>query len=560
MSLINFIFSGVDAVNDLGLIVNDIKAPVTPTISETTQEIPGMVGSLFLGNSYGQKIYNIDVTIRASNATERTRKIQELAELVMTFGSGEYPMSFSNDPGYTYYGHFTGITQPERIVQTKSWVKCTLTFACSDPKGYGDYVFNDMVVNPTTITPGGNDECYPVFTCLPKKDVTKIAVTDEDGNYIFMGADVDPDTGNSPIEKEPRVLNDPCNTLAPWTKITTNTLTWNLENGVIGGEMTSSANSLFPGKTSDGYANFGDPVASKWHGPVRLQWLPGSYNDYRIRVRLINQQSYNRAQGKIEVYLLDSTGARIGKLMLKDNGTESKVVYASLQIQSGSNQKSLYYGPGTIKKGKTKTITVKVGNGTKKVKTKGTTKTVQQWKTVKLDEDLDTSTFTNFYGYLELEKIGNKFRIEIMKLDDDGNPSWKKPVTAKWTDTKNTYGKDLAGIAFYIAKYDIYEDKTKPITRYKNNDMRLCDVKVWNIIDGGDGTTLTSPTVIARKGDEIKLNCEDRTVYKNGDYFMKKLYIGSDFPTMRGGISKTFAFEPGLDEADWYVEYRPTTK
>ncbi|WP_439951336.1 phage distal tail protein, partial [Caenibacillus caldisaponilyticus] len=70
----------------------------------------------------------------------------------------------------------------------------------------------------------------------------------------------------------------------------------------------------------------------------------------------------------------------------------------------------------------------------------------------------------------------------------------------------------------------------------------------------------TKPTVIAHAGDEIKINCEDHTVYKNGAVFMEKFYIGSNFPTMEGGVTKSFAFEPDLDEADWYYEYRPTTK
>ncbi|MFJ7932319.1 distal tail protein Dit [Peribacillus sp. NPDC096448] len=551
------IFCGIDLEKEIGLIINEIKRPVTPEITETTQDVPGMVGSLFLGNNYGQRVFDIEITIKAQSESERVQKIHRLAELTMTFGDGEFPMIFGHESDITYYGHFTNITIPERLALTH-WATCTLTFSCSDPKGYGEYETNDMTENPTTITPNGTDECYPTFTCIPKKDVTKIAVTDEDGNYVFLGSEVDPDTGNSPIDKEPLVLADPCNTLATWTKITSSTLTWPLDNGVIGGEMTSSPNSLLPGKTSDGYANFGPPAKDKWHGPLRLQWLPGSYNDYRVRVRFINQQSYNRAQGKVEMYLLDANGSRMGKLMLKDNGTESKVVYAGLKLY-GSTDKDLYYGPGTLKRGKSKTRTIKVGNGTKKVKEKGKTKTVQLWKTVKLDEDLDTSTFTNFYGYIELEKIGNKYRFNIMKLDDNSNPAWKKPITQTWTDTKNAYTRDLAGVAFYVAKWDIYEDTTVPVTHYRNNDMRLCDLRVWNIIDGGDGSDLSKPTVIARKGDEVKINCEDRTIYKNGDFFMKKLYIGSDFPTMKGGIPKTFAFEPDLADADWYVEYRPTT-
>jgi predicted phage tail component-like protein len=554
----------VDAVTELGLIVNDIRTPVTPEISEVTQDVPGMIGKVYLGNSYGQKIFEIDVTIKAKDSSERVQKIHDLTELVMTGGSAEYPMVFSNDSAYTYYGHFSNISVPEKIIETSPWAKCTLTFACSDPKGYGEYITNDMTINPVTLTPEGTSECYPVFTCLPKKDVKKIAVTDENGNYVFVGADIDPDTGQEDINKEPLVFHDECNTLLPWTKITSSTLTWELENGSIGGEMRSTANSIRPALvTIDNkqYSDFGSPVNGNWHGPLRQQWLPGSYGDYRIRVRMLNQQTYNRAQGKVELYLLDSNGARIGKIMLKDNGTESKIVYAQAQLGSSSTgtHHTIYYGAGKIKKGKSKTITIKVGAGTKKVTEKGKTKTVQLWRTVKLDEDLDTSTFTNFYGYIEIEKIGKKYRVEIMKLDKNANPAWSKPIVKTWTDTSNTYNKALAGVAIYQAKYDIYEDKTVPITKYKDNDLVVSDIKVWNIIDGGNGSSSTLPKVIAHKGDEVKINCEDRTIYKNGAVFMKNLYIGSDFPTMHGGIQKTFAFEPSLTDADWYLEYLPTT-
>ena len=565
MSLLTFNFCGVDAVTELGLIVNNIRMPITPEINEATQDVPGMLGKVFLGNSYGQKIFEIDVTIKAKNETELATKIHELTELVMTFGSDEYPMVFSNDSAYTYYGHFSNISTPEKIIETSAWRRCTLTFSCSDPKGYGEYASNDMVKNPVTILPNGNAECYPVFTCLPKKDIKKIAVTDEDGTYVFIGADIDPDTGQEDINKEPRVLHDECNTLASWTKVTSGTLTWNMDtNAAIGGDLRSTANALRPALvTVDGknYENFGNPVSKKWHGPVYKQWLPGSYSDYRVTVRFMSQQTYNRAQGKIEFFLLDSDGARIGKISLKDNGTESKVVYALAQIGVSSDglHKNLYWGPGTVKKGKTVKKTIKVGAGTKTVTTKGKKKTTQVWKNVKVDEDLDTSTFTNFYGYITIQKIGKKFRCEIMKLKNDGNPAWKKPIVTTFTDNKNEYQKDLAGVAVYMAKYDIYEDTTTPVTRYKNNDLVLSDVKVWNIIDGGNGADSTLPKVIAHNRDEIKINCEDRTIYKNGAVWMQNLYIGSEFPTMQGGVKKTFAFEPGLDEADWYMEYMPTT-
>jgi predicted phage tail component-like protein len=99
---------------NLSLIVNDIRRNVTPTITENTQNIPGMVGELFLGNSYGKRIFDIDVTLMAESEEDKARKIHDLANIVMTFGDGEYPMIFSNDSEYTYYGHFSAISTPER--------------------------------------------------------------------------------------------------------------------------------------------------------------------------------------------------------------------------------------------------------------------------------------------------------------------------------------------------------------------------------------------------------------------------------------------------------------
>lgn len=556
---ITFNYCGFDSKDDLFLITNEINRNITADITENVQEIPGMVGQLFQGNSYGQKAVDLEVTIQADSERDRVQKFHALSTLIMQTGDDEYPMVFSDEAEYTYYGHFSAVSKPERISQTSHWAKFTLTFSCSDPKGYGEYESINLTSNPISLTPNGTAECYPIITCMPKKDVTKIAITDEDGHYIYLGAEVDPDTGDAPIDKEPLVLHDPCNTLATWTSIDKNNLTFDLENGVPGGTMQSTPNALRVGTTSDGKANFGNPVSGKWHGPVRQQWLPSSYSDYRIRIRLFNRQYYARSKGKCEFYLLNAIGERIGHISVKDNGN-SEVVMIKVKLKNGNREKDIYNSPGKITQKKKTTKTIKVHNGTKKVKdNKGKTKTVQQWKTIVLDQDASTSTFTDFYGYIDLRKIGNKYRIEIMKFDDKGNPAWDKAIVLTWTDTKKEYTASLAGVAFFASKYDITEDTANPVQKYTENKMGLCDVKVWNIIDGGNGT-ISSPTIIARKGDEIKINCETRMVYKNGAHFMEKFYIGSQWPTMQGGVMKTFSFEPGLDTSDWYVEIRPTTQ
>ena len=560
MNQLTFNFCGADAITDFGIIVNNIKFPIAPEITENVQDLPGMYGKLFLGNTYGQKIINIDITIPANNEYELMQKIDSLTDLVITFGDEEYPMVFSNDSAYTYYGHFSGLSTPEEIIPTSHWRTATLTFSCSDPKGYAEMITSDLIENPVTILPEGQSETYPVFTCMPNKDVTKIALTDEDGVYVYVGGEVDPDSGDLPVDNKPRVIHDPCNTLATWTTITNSTLTWSLDNGVIGGVMRSTTDTIKVGLKSDGvHADFGDAVKGKWHGPCVRQYFPDDYSDFEIKVRMYNRQVNPRARGKCEAYLLDRLGNKIGYFSLKDNGN-SEEVKIRIVLYKGSSSKILYNSYGTVTKRKSKTKKLKLGTGKEKVtvKTKGkkTTKVVQQWKTIKVTEDFSTSTFTDFYGYISLKKVGNKFTYEIMKLDENSNPAWKKPITKTITDTANKFTSQLAGVAFYTAKYDINEDKADPVKYYTNNKMALCDLKVWNILNGG---TKKIP-VIARSGDEIKINCEDRTIYKNGEIFMSELYIGSDWPDLQGGVEKVFAFEPDLDSSQWYMEYRPTKK
>uniref|UniRef100_UPI001873D9FC distal tail protein Dit n=1 Tax=Caenibacillus caldisaponilyticus TaxID=1674942 RepID=UPI001873D9FC len=341
MSELTFNFCGIYA-EELSLTVNDIRRAVVPEITENVQNIPGMVGELFLGNSYGKLIFEIDVTLKANDARDRAEKLHDLANLFMTFGDGEWPMIFSNDAEYTYYGHFTNISMPQKILEGHPWVTFTLTFACSDPKGYGEYESYDITENPILITPNGTAECYPIFTCIPKKDITKIAITDEEGNYVFIGADVDPDTGDEPVDLEPLVLHDPCNTLATWTEVTKDNITFDLENGIPSGHMRSTTDSIKVALDSNGVSDFGPATNDKkWHGPVRMQWLPGAYSDFRLLVRMYNYQYYPRAHGKCEVYLLDENGERMGKIMLKD-ASNSKEVAAQIQIGTHSDFKEIY--------------------------------------------------------------------------------------------------------------------------------------------------------------------------------------------------------------------------
>ncbi|SLN02051.1 hypothetical protein FM106_22165 [Brachybacterium faecium] len=121
-----------------------------------------------------------------------------------------------------------------------------------------------------------------------------------------------------------------------------------------------------------------------------------------------------------------------------------------------------------------------------------------------------------------------------LKANNAGN-AWSKPITTTFTDTKNTYNKKLAGIAFFLAKADIAEDRANPPIKYTVNTLAITDVKVWNILNGGNGIT-SKQEIIARAGEELRIDSEDGCFYKNGEPFMDNFYIGSRFPKFTGGV------------------------
>jgi predicted phage tail component-like protein len=554
-----FTFASVHS-RDFNLRVVEIHRNISPGLSESVQNVPGKLGDIYQGTDIQSAVYAIDVKLIADSHEQRVALIHQISQWLAPLSDGEFPLIFDDEPDYTYYAHVQSTGELTRSLYNGTG---TITFSCSDPRGFGEQVSLAATNNPATLEIDGVDQTYPILTCVPHKDVTKIAVTDQNGNYAYVGADVDPEIPTAPVDKEPLVFWDQCQSLNPWAEVTDPS--FNIENGQIGdgSSMVTTGESIKIGTDENGHADFGTDVTGKWYGACREQTLSSPLSDFRIRVRFYNNQYYARSMGKCELYLLDQNGARIGKIMLKDNGN-SEAVYAQAQLgySSDGTHQEIYYGQGQVDYRGTDQKTIKVNGGTVTVKKKGKSTTKQVWKTIKRTEDLSTGTFTNFYGYIEIEKIGQVFTARIMKFDDNSNPVWSKPIEAVFTDSGGQYQRQLGGIAFYTAKYKITEDGTNPRVYYTNNGMGLCDVKIWEIIDGGNKPQVVNnvPVIIAHANEEIKINSETRTVYKNGGIFMQYLYPGSTFLKIQGGVPTTLSFEPSLDDADWFLDFRPTRR
>lgn len=563
MDEITFTYGSFNSSEDLNLIVNEIKRGILGDISEITQDVPAMIGNIYNGTAFGSKKIDVDCTMKAETEEERAEMIHELGNLFFDDSNDEYDLILSDEPQYAYHAHVSAISTPERISNNSSYSTFTITFVCSKPFAYGEQQKQVITEDVFEFAPVGEAPTYPVFTIIPNTDVSNIAIADNEGSYVFLGQDENTESETTAVNMEPQILNDACNTLDTWTKITQESMKFSTENVVISplADMRTTSTAMHIGQ-KDGKDYYGENVSKKWHGAGRQQMLPTACNDYRVRARLYNTEKTFRAKNKIEVYLLATDGTRIGKLMLKDNDETREVMVACDVGYNTDNRKELYASTGTVSKYKTKasdTKTVKVKAGTKTVtktvkkKKKKVTETV--YKTLKLESDFKQSSYTDFYGWLQLEKVGNKYTFSFMKLKDNGQNAWQKAKKYTYTDKKGYSNKQLGGIAVVISKYDITEDKNK--IAYKPNDMALCDVKVWNLLDGGNKKN-NQPEIIAYAGEELKIDSEDGRVYRNGVPYMNNLYIGSTFFKCNGGVKKTYSFTPSPNEAEIFVEYVPT--
>lgn len=508
--------------------------------------------------------------------------------------------TISGGGGAVYYGSVPSVTQMGDMDALEIDIQSTSAVSISNFKAYfadqratghlvdeaTEKVSDDLatVNDDTTVTMHdlkSNATSYPLFTLIAPTQLTKIAIADNAGNnnYVFIGSETDPDADQQVVDNMPRVLWDRCNTMQTWLNFdgSTNKPTFEIENGVIGtgAAIDSTSDFIRPKLSSKNSYMYGTSfVKGKWNGAGGSHpALPEPLGEYKVTVRMEIHCEDPRGMGKIELYFLDQNQARMGKIMLKDNSNSRDVILEAELGTHGTRTARQTYG--TKYKGKTSTKTFKVYKGGKKTtktvsyKSKGKTvkKTEVQYVTKKMTTSTASSSFTNWYGNITVSLIGNTFSVEAMKLASSGKNAWAKPITMTKTlsdaDLKKYVGdRKLTSFATYMAKYPITEDFSAPVIGYKNDFMRLDDLKVWKVVNGGTNT-VQAPTPICDAGDEIKIATEDGTVYRNGEPFnslngkMIKA-IGSNITglALEDNTDKEYSFYPTTELGCWQVDYR----
>ena len=547
--MIKFTYCGFDSETDLDLIVTDIRRDVAPQMTEQVQDIPGMFGVAYEGISFGAKSIEIDCLMDVESEQERIALMRELGNLAVQTGDGmEYPLVLSDDPDVTWWVHPVEFSQPQRVGQTNPEAIITLKFSCSEGVGQGAKVTTPITTPTVTLTPIGTAKTSPVFTLTAGENLTHIGISNGE-DYIYLGAGFDKENQDTAINQKPKILNDDCKSLSTWTKVGTSP-TFSIENGKVAANATlkTGPNSI----QADSFGtNPGGKGAKGWYGAAYQKFLTKELTDWEVYARFYVNNKYPRAQNKIELYLLDKSGKRIGKFMIKDNDVSlENQVQAQIGYASEGTSKEVFLGSRdgakVTKKDTLKNVVVKAT--TKTTDSKGNTKTKTVSKS--LNQSNATNTFTDFYGYITLNKTGNVYTATVQMLNKDGIETGTKFKTT-YTDSKNQFGDKLSGIAVYMAKYDIAEDGYATPISYSPNTLELSHVNVYEI----QGKTVQN---VAETGDEIIIDCDNHRVYRNGVAYMEDWSIGSKFFSMAAKQPTALSISPEPSATNkWEVTYTP---
>jgi len=162
-------FNGVD----LGeyLTVNNIDRSILPAQENTTINIPGRAGSLFVKKKDGSKPIPCEITIVEENSGLLRLKLNELASVLGT--NTPSALIFSDEPTMTYYGIVDGQTDLDEIVAIG---RGTITFLCPNPYKYETETQAVSALGEVSPTVSGNVGTYPIAECTITADAAEYVI------------------------------------------------------------------------------------------------------------------------------------------------------------------------------------------------------------------------------------------------------------------------------------------------------------------------------------------------------------------------------------------------
>nr|WP_286119292.1 distal tail protein Dit [Thermoactinomyces sp. DSM 45891] len=502
-----FKFAGKHS-SEFHILVTNISRSILPPLTEKTVNVPSRAGGYFFGTEIGMREFQVDITISGKTDTEMMEKFREIG--VWLRSDEEQELIFDVEPTKTYFAYLTGSTDLQTVGTTGF---STLRFLCPDPYSYGPLIESPVITSsPVEVKVEGKEKTYPVIVANFKENSTYFSLATKD-QYIHIGNPEGLDQITIPPEE--KLIDDEMLSTSGWTSFT------NIDEGSVGGVIT-------PDDWSFVASDYGK--GSEWHGPALQKMSTTSAKHFRLEAIVGFYSVSQMEMGRIEFYLLDTNGGVVGKLALMDAwvGSESTKIEARAGTRDDGHYFANTVGSMSYKK---KTTYVK-----KKVR--GRTKTVAQTQTEEYGQ------YSDFYGKITIERIGPVWRAQLIRLSKFfGLEVASSRVEFRWVNPDiDDYNEPVSGVAIHFGQHSSYQ----VVPSMYCSQLTL---KKINPI-----TTIAVPEII-EAGDEVVIDCEVGSIYKNGTVWLSELNMGSQYLSLEGDVVNNLAYQPA-DKCELKIYHR----
>ena len=568
-------------LHDYFTILN-VNRELIPSRSNFTKDIPGSHGQYYTGFKYNEKKITLECYFKAKSKEEHIEKIYSTSNILNVTSPSQ--LIISDNPTRCSYAIPNGNIEISKLRYNG---KFTIEFICYDPLDYSIYYSSEKMTNKEyRFTDMGTEKSYPIFGFKFTKPSTFLFLTNEKGESLMVGQQYD---STKPTKPSTSILvDDDCQNSSTFTQGGNNVVS---ANRVVDGNYGVGNNGLSIVATSYGEnvegkwvgpsfrknigknleqfevrvnmsfssqgKNFSEPnpkdlvrVAKKsglllykeenpnsavvgivpygtqlnvirfgvagYHLAYvkydgKYGWLDTDFL-WRINInsptrqsRSVDEMEYAEDQmGLMEVIGYDDAGQLLFRFHLRDNNKYFEHVIPEVYIR----EKLMLHSNTTIPT--PNTINEKDDSGK-----------MTSIQPIQSGVFGDWNDYTGTFTIRRKKLADGKYRwwAKITRTEDGVNVSQEMHMGPGVIDDSLPKGK-LNNLVFYIAKYD----STKEVSVMAVNHVKVID------ISNEDGNNTEEVNLeIFKDGDLLEIDCEKCEVTLNGESYIHKLDIGSQF-------------------------------
>ncbi|PEB73282.1 phage tail protein [Bacillus thuringiensis] len=445
------------------------KRPAWAPVKRNFLSVPGYTGARLLNTQTEMRVLSIPVGIIVPEGSDLETMKEEIAEWLITGQPAE--LIFDVEPNRTYLAVVEDSFDPDEFVTLGIG---TIKFICPMPYKLGPTRTVEFQTDSSgliaKVQNKGTVESEPIIEIEVENPSTFLDLWREN-DYFRIGYPLQ--VNQLPVERKQRVMWDEMSTIIGWTNVS------EFEDAKGGGVLKTNGYQVY-------VTDYGDNSYKGHHGAIMKKSIPGGpLQDFIMSsyVRFISS-SYVQ-MGRVEIALLDESSKPLARLSMNDVFWEAEEThgFAKLAYPGHPAEQTMINTRGKY-----------------------------------------SNTWNNFYGRLQVYRIGNEWEFFITKfaegteIDDAG-------AKARWVDTDGILMNKVAQIQLSITQW------------WNNNPAQTItvdDIKVWKV----NQNTSDNPPYIVEQGDKVRIDTEKSLVSINGERAINLKDFFSDYPKIDKGQNK----------------------